>query len=144
MPRLGGHDVKLGKARFVQRPMTEIVVDRRYESRFVLRDDPRESLEPITARRNARIALGLEGATLHAQQSIERGFRVVGGCVHQDRAGRLRTTAAVPATINAVPASIGSVIVSSRNSRPHSMPNAGIRNVTVIARVGPTSAISRK
>ena len=124
--------------------MTEIAVDRGYEPRFVLRDDPREALEPIAAHRNARIAFGVEGETLHAQQSIERGFRVVGGCVHQDRTGRLRTTAAVPATISAVPASIGSVIVSSRNSHPHSMPNAGIRNVTVIARVGPTSPISRK
>src|SRR5207302_10219988 len=51
---------------------------------------------------------------------------------------------AVQAMISAAPASIGNVTVSSRNNTPHIVPNAGIKNVTVIVRAGPTLAISLK
>ena len=57
------------------------------------------------------------------------------------RAGRNIVVA--PPMMSAQPAIIGSVIGSSRNSAPHNIPNAGIRNAIVSARVGPISAISR-
>lgn len=58
--------------------------------------------------------------------------------------GSIPNTNAVPIGMSPQPASITSVMCSSSSNAPHSMPNAGIRKVTVSALVGPTSAINRK
>ena len=53
-------------------------------------------------------------------------------------------TSAVPAKIAAQPASIDRLTASSSSHQPHNTANAGTRNVTDIALVGPTLAINRK
>ena len=73
-----------------------------------------------------RVTLALVAAT-HARQTAAPG----------------RTTANVPPTMSAQPAIIGQVIVSPSSSAPQAIPNTGIRNATVNARVGPISAMSR-
>ena len=96
------------------------------------------------ARRRAgrRPTGGRAGAALDFRRRArgDRASRIITGA-RGAAAGR-RTIVAPPMT-SAQPAIIGSVIVSPRNSAPHSMPNTGIRNAIVSARVGPMSAISR-
>src|SRR5204862_5408712 len=62
----------------------------------------------------------------------------------EDAAGVGRNTAVVPAITRRAPASIGNVTVSSRKRTPHIMPNAGRRNVTVMAGAAPRVAVERK
>jgi hypothetical protein len=140
--------------------MAEIAIDRRAQRVFVGSDDPLESRDTGAPRLKRRIALFGECRPLEREQAIEllnrsahrAGLYGAAPTLHSTRPSYQavraiavgRKTAAVPAMISSAPATIGAVTVSSRNSTPQIMPSAGSRKVTVIARVGPTFAISRK
>jgi hypothetical protein len=155
VPRLGCYDVELGEARLVRGAVAEIAVDRRDPCSLVV-ENADETRQPITPHGGRRPRIARECGTLPRKERVQidgasmlRARLCALGCHaailrRSLHASSTRNTAAVPPTISAAPPIMPGVIASSRNHAPHSMPSAGMRNVTVRARVGPMSRMRRK
>ena len=64
VPDAGADDEQLGEAGFLRGAIAEVVVDRGDDGVLVLLDERQQSVEPVGARRPARIRVGCEGAPL--------------------------------------------------------------------------------